>query len=887
MRWTLATVYLVALAASYYQRATMKPTPEVRAEDRREVHVEAVQGERRVGGDVRVVFRDVKANGSTGEDPSVAGALSGQAQNRASIDSPGSQARIPVVLVHGSPGDAEVFDLLVERLRGPRRLIVPDLPGFGQSSHDLPDYSFLAHAVYLWELLDQLGVQRVHLVGFSMGGGVVLNMARLAPERVASVSMLSAINVQEMELLGDYHLNHGIHGAQLAGFWLLKTLVPRFGSWNRSDMGIPYARNFYDSDQRPLAGILDTYAGPMLILHGRKDPLVPFRAALEAERRVPQSELVAFDSNHFMVFRDPRPLVAPLAEFLGRVEAGTARTRATALPERVAAATMPMDRKHWPEPGFITKAVLFLTLAVGTFVSEDLACVSAGMLVAEGRAGFPLVACACFVGIVVGDVLLFLAGRWIGRAALERAPLRWVIKPEAIDQASTWLHRNGATVVALSRFTPGTRLPTYVAAGILHVPFRKFLGYFLLAAAVWTPLVVALATGLGMPFMHSEWLGRQPLSLKLLVGAVVLFVITRLVSALLTFRGRRGLARRWKRLTRWEFWPPYVFYPPVLVYVFWLGLKHRGFTLFTASNPAIPAGGFIGESKSEILSKLHGADEWLPKHALIAEGDASARVAVARELMGDGRFRFPVVLKPDAGQRGSGVAVIRSEEQLQAYLERTSYPVILQEYVAGKEFGIFYYRYPDAAAGRVFSITEKRLPVLVGDGRHTLEELVLRDDRAVCMADFYLRKNAERADVVPAAGEAVQLVELGTHCRGAIFLDGGDNVTPALERVMERMARTFDGFYFGRFDVRVPSVEDLREGRNMKIIEVNGVTSEATHIYDPKLTIWQAYRILFEQWRVAFEIGAQNRAHGTRPTGVFELLRSMRQYRRQSQEHPE
>jgi hypothetical protein len=220
-------------------------------------------------------------------------------------------------------------------------------------------------------------------------------------------------------------------------------------------------------------------------------------------------------------------------------------------------------------------------------------------------------------------------------------------------------------------------------------------------------------------------------------------------------------------------------------------------------------------------------------------------------------------------------------------LERTSYPVILQQYVSGQEFGIFYYRYPDAAAGRVFSITEKKLPVLVGDGRHTLEELVLADDRAVCLSDFYLRKNAERAEETPAAGEQVQLVELGTHCRGAIFLDGGQNVTPALEKTVDRMARTFDGFYFGRFDVRVSSVEDLREGRNLRIIEVNGVTSEATHIYDPKLSLWQAYSILLEQWRVAFEIGARNRARGTRPAGMFELLRSMREYREQSREHPE
>ena len=160
-------------------------------------------------------------------------------------------------------------------------------------------------------------------------------------------------------------------------------------------------------------------------------------------------------------------------------------------------------------------------------------------------------------------------------------------------------------------------------------------------------------------------------------------------------------------------------------------------------------------------------------------------------------LQFPVVLKPDAGQRGAGVAIVRSLEQLNEYLTKSFFPVILQEYLPGEEYGVFYYRHPGDARGRIFSVTEKRMPVLLGDGRRTLEELILADERAVCMAEFYLRKNAERVQEIPAMGERVQLVEIGTHCRGAIFLDGGDAITPELEAVIDQIAKTLKAFSSG------------------------------------------------------------------------------------------
>ena len=169
-----------------------------------------------------------------------------------------------------------------------------------------------------------------------------------------------------------------------------------------------------------------------------------------------------------------------------------------------------------------------------------------------------------------------------------------------------------------------------------------------------------------------------------------------------------------------------------------------------------------------------------------------------------------------------------------------------------------------------------------------LEELILAGpNRAVCMADFYLRKNAERIQTYRRWAEEVQLVEIGTHCRGAIFLDGGDTITPELEAVIDQIAQSFDGFYFGRFDIRVPSRQDFMAGRNLKIIELNGVTSEATHIYDPTMSLVNAYRVLFQQWRIAFEIGHFNRARGFRVTPVRELLRSVYEYRSLSHKYPQ
>jgi membrane protein DedA with SNARE-associated domain len=682
--------------------------------------------------------------------------------------------------------------------------------------------------------------------------------------------------VQEMELLGNYHLNHAIHGAQLAFLWFLYNGFPHFGGLDRSMLDLSYARNFYDTDQRPLRSILSQYFGPMLIIHGLRDVMVPVEAARESYRLVPQSELALFpEENHFYVFRGPERQAAVALDFLNRVEKGQATVKTNADPQRLALSQTPFNPTvAIPKAMGPTALVMFGLLALATLITEDLTCVWAGVLAAEGRIGFGFAAIACLVGIVVGDVLLFLAGRLFGRALLRRTPLHWFLRESEVKRCSAWFQRRGMLAIFVSRFLPGTRLPTYFAAGLLDTSFIKFTLYFVIAAVAWTPLLVGASMLVGREIVESTLITQQSVLLRVAISALVIFVVMRLLLRLMTFRGRRLLVGRWRRFTRWEFWPPWVFYPPVVLYVVFLGLKYRSFTLFTCANPAIEEGGFTGESKSRILESLVKTSASFVAHSKLLTADLTphARVESARTFLRDHANGFPIVLKPDAGERGVGVAVIRSDAELSNYLSSSSGDnVIIQEYIGGLEFGVFYYRYPECLTGHIFSITSKQFPCVVGDGSHTLETLILKDERAVCMANVYFDSQRERLWSVPEKGESVQLIEIGTHCRGCIFLDGDETKTEAMEAAIDRLAHGFDGFYFGRFDIRTPSLADFKQGKNFKVVELNGVTSEATHIYDPRNSLLTAYRVLFQQWCIAFEIGAQNRKQGSRPVSLKTL----------------
>ena len=523
---------------------------------------------------------------------------------------------------------------------------------------------------------------------------------------------------------------------------------------------------------------------------------------------------------------------------------------------------------------------LLIALAMATYVTEDLACIAAGLLVAGGRVGFAEATFACFVGIWTGDMLLVFAGRGI-RGLTRGKLLAWLDKGGRLGRAEAWIKRRGTAVAWLSRFTPGTRLVTYLAAGILRAPVLSFGGWLALAGLVWTPLLVGLSVVFGKAIepVIAEY---NRLALLVLIAVVLaLWLLSRIGASMFTWRGRRLLLGRWRRLTRWEFWPMWTVYAPVCADIlFRLTPKHGGLGTFTAVNPGIVAGGFFGESKSAILSLFPKGDPRIAKFRLLSTDPIEQRADELAGFMRAEGLAFPIILKPDVGERGEGVAIINSIDEARAYLVERPEPILAQEYVPGVEFGVFYARHPDADAGFIFGVTEKRFISVTGDGKRTLEELILADDRAVCMGLLHLNNHRYRLGEVPAAGENVPLVQIGNHCRGSLFLDGRWVLTPQFEAALDELSLTAEGFYFGRYDVRADSVEKLQAGRDFKVIELNGATSEATHIYDPQYSIARAWRTLRAQWSLTFEIAAKNRALGVRPLTARELLGILRAERR-------
>jgi len=534
-----------------------------------------------------------------------------------------------------------------------------------------------------------------------------------------------------------------------------------------------------------------------------------------------------------------------------------------------------------------SEIVLFVTIAAATLVSEDLTCISAGLMASQGRTGLGFAVLACIAGIFLGDILLYLAGRLLGRAFLSRAPLKWFLDESSVDNASSWLARRGFAVIFASRFVPGLRLPTYFAAGMLRTSLTKFSIYFLAACAVWVPLLVGISSKVGGEVVAAALRRGASLSFGLIAVLALIFVLVRIGTPVFSYRGRRLLLSRWRRLTHWEFWHPWVFYPPVVLHSALLSLRYRSLAVFTAANPAIPSGGFIGESKFQILEGLKGSAENLPGTGLLRKGDSAVdRMDQLNAFLAKNRLDYPVVLKPDAGQRGSGVVIVRTPRAAEAYLKQCSLDTIVQEYIPGMEFGIFYYRHPDEDRGCILGITEKRYTSVRGDGRRTLEELILDDDRGLANARAFLKAHRDRLAEIPLEGQDVRLVELGTHARGALFLDATKHSTPELESAIDNISKSFDGFYFGRFDIKCQTLEDLRSGLHLKIIELNGVTSEATNIYDPTNSLVNAYRVLFKQWTLAFAIGRANMDRGFKPAPVSQLLRGVMEYRRNAKQHP-
>ncbi len=325
-----------------------------------------------------------------------------------------------------------------------------------------------------------------------------------------------------------------------------------------------------------------------------------------------------------------------------------------------------------------------------------------------------------------------------------------------------------------------------------------------------------------------------------------------------------------------EYWPWYLTYLPLLPLIVRTAIKLRSAVFFSVANPGIDMGGFFGERKSDIYALL--PKESYPKTILVRPADSAQHILLQLK---EASVPFPLIMKPDVGERGDGVKIIQSYGQLTTELmniQRSGQDYLLQELVSWQaEFGLMVSKDPDTGIATLLSITGKRFLSVVGDGVRTVADLLAQTHRGSKQVDRLLATKITLMSSIPAAGEEVLVEPIGNHCRGTVFYDASNLISPKLQAAIQQLMDQTKGVYYGRFDVRAFDDQALMDGQ-FTILELNGVTSEPAHIYDPSFSAWQSWSELYRHHALLPDISAKLIRQGYNPVTLLQLIQRSEQH---------
>jgi hypothetical protein len=346
----------------------------------------------------------------------------------------------------------------------------------------------------------------------------------------------------------------------------------------------------------------------------------------------------------------------------------------------------------------------------------------------------------------------------------------------------------------------------------------------------------------------------------------------------------------WIKLTNFEYWSMWFFYLPTFPYGLYLALRSGSMAYFTSVNPAVPLSGMKGQPKQDILKLLD--EKYLPKSLYFKYNSTFEEVKSEIEKK---QIGLPFIIKPEIGERGKGVEKMDSFEELEEYLneytKENKADFIIQEFLKEPiELGVLYYRLPNNLKNKVnesqnkgrlkkfrnsaiTSIVQKEFLSVTGDGKKTLAEHIEDSDRARFQKKRLEKEFAVEWNITIPTNEKIVLEPIGNHCRGTKFLDGNKYITEKSVAAFDEIMKPLENYYYGRFDIKVSSIEDFKEGKGIKIMEVNGVASEPAHIYDPKTPILKAYAAIFWHMKIIQVISFQNKKDGTSFASFREVFK--------------
>ncbi|MEL6865447.1 MAG: hypothetical protein AAFP19_13560 [Bacteroidota bacterium] len=328
------------------------------------------------------------------------------------------------------------------------------------------------------------------------------------------------------------------------------------------------------------------------------------------------------------------------------------------------------------------------------------------------------------------------------------------------------------------------------------------------------------------------------------------------------------------RLLHWEYWPMTVTNIPVVLCWLYYALRARSLFFFSTANPVIETGGVFGESKINILKRIPEA--YLPITVFVAAGTSFQQLKQEMQAAG---LHYPIIAKPNVGERGFLVTRIEKEEELIAYLNQHAIDFLVQEFVAWPlELSVMHYRMPADEHGEVTSICIKETLKVQGDGQSTVEELMANKARAKLQLPRFRMAFPALLQQIPNKGEWLELEPIGNHSRGTMFLNGNAHISGELHALFNSISQRMEGIYYGRFDMKCKDMESLKAGKGFKILEFNGIASEPAHIYDPTYPLLQKYKDIFWHWNKIYQISQQQMARGIKAMTLKEAIQALRDY---------
>lgn len=264
------------------------------------------------------------------------------------------------------------------------------------------------------------------------------------------------------------------------------------------------------------------------------------------------------------------------------------------------------------------------------------------------------------------------------------------------------------------------------------------------------------------------------------------------------------------------------------------------------------------ESKKAIYDLI--PQQYYPKTVLITEG---VPLEVVLESVDKEQITYPFIVKPDIGLRGSAVKKINTLEELKSYNDKATFDYLIQDLIPyPNEIGVFYVRYPNQKEGKITGIVAKEFLTVTGDGISTIEELIKKNPRHEMQLKVLQKEYGKRLQEILSKEELLNVVPYGNHIRGAKFIDASHLISDQLNKTINEMCIQIPDFYFGRFDIMYTTIEELEREENFAIVELNGAASEPTHIYDPKHSIFFAWKELARHITYMYEISVLNHKNG-------------------------